>query len=512
MVLSGANNTVFFETEMGIPTATVTQLGTLGITRAEDLIDYDEDLLNNLKEDLRKPTGTMQDPNDPARVVPQAPFILTPVSCRKLLVAAKAIEYYEAVGRATTIASLRWAGPLTRFSQYLKALKVMKNEEKKEPPKVTRSLPIGQWSEAFLIYLENTLGVRDIPLAYVVRSQATPPAPAPALRTGYPYSTEHGSVSRELIERASHTHVLFDTDNEEVFNHLESSLRSTQYAATLSSFKRAKDGRGAWTAVISQYVGRDKWQKEVKKQEVFLHTFVWKGNSNMHLETFVNKHRTAYVRIQQCAEHITYTIPSEDQRVQYLLNGIQSNDPQLLAAIGNVKANDGPTGKLRNFEDCAAYIIPFDPVTSKRGTKRKAPHEIAAMDLGPSKGETGVEVRFYSPKDYRKLTNEQKMELKRIRAQNRSKKSKVKEDKEKGKVDDSKKSDKDKVIDRMIAAFELQEKQVEKVEADQKVKDMVVSAIQEIAADAQKNDEPSKKASGKTGTGVKALQGILKRT
>ena len=508
MVLSGANNTVFFETEMGIPAATVTQLAVLGITRAEDLIEYDEDLINNLKEDLRKPTGTMQDPNDPARVVPQTPLVLTPLSCRKILVAAKAMQYYEAVGRVPTLAALRWAGPLTRFSQYLKALKSMKDDEKKEPPRVTRSLPIGQWSEAFIIYLENTLGVRDIPLAYVVRAQATPPA-APPLRTGYPYCAEHGSVTKELIERASHTHALYDTDNEEVYNHLESALRSTQYAATLSSFKRAKDGRGAWTAVISQYVGRDKWQKEVKKQEVFLHTFVWKGNSNMQLETFVNKHRTAYVRIQQCAEHITYTIPSEDQRVQYLLGGIQSNDPQLLAAIGNVKADDGPTGKLRNFEACAAYIIPFDPVTTKRGTKRKAPHEIAAMDLGTSKGETGVEVRFYSPKDYRKLTNEQKLELKRIRAQNKTKKKKGGEDKEKPKADDQNKSDKDKVIDRMIAAFELQEKQDQRVEADRKVKDMVVSAIQEIAADADEEEESSKK--GKTGTGVKALQGILKR-
>ena len=99
-----------------------------------------------------------------------------------------------------------------------------------------------------------------------------------------------------------------------------------------------------------------------------------------------------YVQIQQCLEHITYMIPLAEQRVQYLLDGIQTTDPQLLAAIGNVKADNGPGGKLGNFEACAAYLIPFDPVTAQRGVKRKVEHRISAVDLGKTKGATGVKV------------------------------------------------------------------------------------------------------------------------
>ena len=35
------------------------------------------------------------------------------------------------------------------------------------------------------------------------------------------------------------------------------------YAATLCPFSRRKDGRDAWNALLKQYAGDDKWQKEV---------------------------------------------------------------------------------------------------------------------------------------------------------------------------------------------------------------------------------------------------------
>ena len=64
--------------------------------------------------------------------------------------------------------------------------------------------------------------------------------------------------------------------------------------------------RGAWNALIAQYVGKDKYQKELKKQEDFVFTQVWKGNGNITLESFVTKHRAAHISMTQCAKHIEY--------------------------------------------------------------------------------------------------------------------------------------------------------------------------------------------------------------
>ena len=74
----------------------------------------------------------------------------------------------------------------------------------------------------------------------------------------------------------------------------------------------------------------------------------------------------------------------------------------------------------------------------------------------PPTGTTGVEERFYTPKEYRALTADQKMELKNLRKQNKINKAKKK------KNEDDKDSDKkEKVLEWMVAAFEQTEKDIE---------------------------------------------------
>ena len=139
-----------------------------------------------------------------------------------------------------------------------------------------------------------------IPLAYVIRTDPQVPGIAPTLSPNQPHSTEHGSVEEELIARASHTHALFRDDNSVVYYHLEKATRGTSYAASIKPFTRAKDGRGAWKALTSQYAGKDKWEAEIKHQEQLLHTRIWKGQSNFSLENFISQHRNACLHASQC--------------------------------------------------------------------------------------------------------------------------------------------------------------------------------------------------------------------
>ena len=111
-----------------------------------------------------------------------------------------------------------------------------------------------------------------IPLAYVIRedddvsANAPPLANVPALLGGgsYPYSAEHGSVEDELVARGSHTHPLFRNDNAQVYHYMEEATRGTIYAASIKPSQRTKNGRKAWRALVAQYVGKDKWEKELK--------------------------------------------------------------------------------------------------------------------------------------------------------------------------------------------------------------------------------------------------------
>ena len=72
-----------------------------------------------------------------------------------------------------------------------------------------RSLPIIKWTKAFQDFLHRVIGLRTIPLAYVIRTTVDVPVPVPALQPNQPHSDLHGSVEAELVARASHAHVLF---------------------------------------------------------------------------------------------------------------------------------------------------------------------------------------------------------------------------------------------------------------------------------------------------------------
>ena len=82
------------------------------------------------------------------------------------------------------------------------------------------------------------------------------------------------------------------------------------------------------------------------------------------------QHRNAFVSMQQCAEHVSFQLPNEHTRVGYLLEGIQSMDPGLQAAMASVKMDDGPDGMRNDFEAAAAHLLPYDPVAMKKAAMK----------------------------------------------------------------------------------------------------------------------------------------------
>jgi hypothetical protein len=180
---------------------------------------------------------------------------------------------------------MRWDPIIKLFIDHWKSLKDRKKEDRPDTRKITRGLPVVKWTEAFRDFIHRVIGSRHISLAYLIRSRAAVPV-ATNLMAGYPHAEEHGSVEAEPIARASHTRTL---------------LRGTGYAASIKSFQRTKDGCSAFNAMISQYVGEDKWRALIKQAEDMIHNRKWKGQQSYYsLETFIGQHRTAFVNIGQC--------------------------------------------------------------------------------------------------------------------------------------------------------------------------------------------------------------------
>ncbi len=411
---------------MGIPHDTVIQLQQEGITIVDDLIDFDKDTIEQIAANLRRPAGRVPDPDPnaaPGATIPTPSFVFGAKSQKRLVTAAQLLRYYEEVGRATTPGNIQWATVMKNFAAQWKALGDKKKADEPEVPKITKALPVIKWTEAFRDYLHRTIGVRTIPLAYVIRPDDNVLAIG-TIAAGTPHSVEHGSIEDELIARASHTSPLYREDNSAVYYKLEEATRATSYAASIKPYQRTKNGRGAWLALSNQYAGKDKWEAEINRHEQLLHTRIWKGQSNFPLERFIAQHRNAYVSMQAASDHVTYQLPNEHSRVGNLLTAIQCSDAGLQAAMASIKTDQAPTGLRNNFEAAASHLLPYDPVQKKRtkrpGNKQDSSNisevtgeeaKVSAFGAKKDTGKTGVLLQYHSPDDYKKLSKAQKDEL-----------------------------------------------------------------------------------------------------
>ena len=518
MVFTDVETTAFFEdaNQMAIPAGTRPGLNMDGVVSVDDLEDFTEDDLNQVAQNLRKPAGLMVDPNNRNRRIPQTPYVFGAKSLKRLKVAAIAASYYKIISRELTPANMHYENCLVDFYEQWENLLKKGDTTEPDTPRITRTLPIIKWTESFEEFLHQVLGVQSVPLSYVIREQsAVNPAPPP-LANNRSYSDLHESVAGELIVRTSHLTSHYTSDNQKVFKYIEEATRETRYSSSIAPFSRAKDGRGAWKALMSQYVGRDKWQKELEKQENFLHTRVWKGNSTFSLESFIMQHRTAHISMQRCAEHVPYQVPNERTRVMHLLNGIKSSDAELLSAIAVIKSDDEPGGRIERFEDTAAFLIQFDPVTKKRqksGTIGRQ-HQVAGVELKKGIGKTGVALRYHSKEEYRKLTDEQKMELKewRIGQKNNKKRNETQNDGANEPTSNKSKGKRQRRFEKQLIAA-LREFGKKDETDENKEDESLIKQLVSVVTENQKSKSPHKPSgeSQAKKSGPNKLQSILER-
>ena len=322
MVITAAQTMAFFENpdQMGIPHTTVVQLQVEGITVIQDLADFDKDTLQQLADNLRKPAGGIPDPNPAGAAgatIPTPSFVFGAKSQHHISVACEIVRYYNAVGCDITAANMQWTQEIKNFEDQWKALKGHKEDDDPDVPKISKSLPIIKWTEAFQDFLHQVIGVRMISLAYMTRAVVEVLVVVPALENNRPHSEEHGSVENELITRALHEHELFREDNAKVYYHLEEATRGTSYAASIKPFQRSKNGCGAWVALTNQNAGRDKWEAQIKHQDDLLHTRVWKGQWTFPLEGFIAQHRNAFM------SNTNYLIPTPRSAIYWTASNAQ---------------------------------------------------------------------------------------------------------------------------------------------------------------------------------------------
>ena len=141
--------------------------------------------------------------------MPTRPFVLGSKSEIRLIAACVLMWY-----------NVRWSPVIRIFKDQRKALKSSRYDEEVKVHKISKALPVMKWSESFTDCLHRVVGIRMIPLNYVVRESVAHVRPLSTLVQDSPHSEDHGSIEEEMVEFTSHVHWLFKNDSSSVYYHL----------------------------------------------------------------------------------------------------------------------------------------------------------------------------------------------------------------------------------------------------------------------------------------------------
>jgi len=323
---------------MGLSHRTQLVVTAKGIVTPDDLSEFTKEGLETVFQNLRKPPKMLVQPipaivNHPGILTEVEPYVVSAKSKMQLLVALKISKYYEMTSRTMTPANMSWI-VLKNFEEQWNALMEKKDATTLLVPKLTEGLTAPKWLDYFKMHCKNIIGARGVPIFYVMRSKVMVAMPPPPLVIDQLYSEQHGSLEDELIARASHTHALYKSDNQDVHQLVERAIRdSGAYAATIAPFARTKNGRDAAMAMESQHAGKDVWDDNIKNAEDFLQNRKWSGTTTIPFLHHAAQHRKSFTELQEAQCYVAVEVPNQRSRVKYLIDSITSIDPSILAGL-----------------------------------------------------------------------------------------------------------------------------------------------------------------------------------
>ena len=185
----------------------------------EEMGDIDPSDISVMFQAAQNSGVTINNPNVAVGTVhmPQItnPRVNVPVMLQlKLNLSVYAAQYYNAISRPLDSQIIN----CTRIKTLCDLNQAILNwEDPSDLPEIGQNMSIVKLLEHVREHLRGKLGIRNIPLSYVVRDNATvPPIVDDPIVPSTTYSTLHGGFHSELIERAYHGHPNYVEDNDSV--------------------------------------------------------------------------------------------------------------------------------------------------------------------------------------------------------------------------------------------------------------------------------------------------------
>ena len=383
-----------------------------GLQDLTDLLEFDDGSIKSLCSSVRKPGGQIDDPNNVGQRISNPGFNIPAICEKRLQLACYAAKSYALIGRQISQDALS-RDRLKMFEQHKKLISEHKDPEKM--PSVDKSFGIIRAMDLLPSHLRDRLGVRKIPLSYVIWSDEAP-AVIGNLAPNKATSDDYDSIAEELIQCVPLAGDQYNEDNAKVYQIIQDMVNGTSFESSIKAHQRRRNGRAAYLALCQHNLGTSKWDKVVEEAESYMMKREWTGkNYRFSLRQHISKHREAFNEMVRASQFIPYEVPNEHTRVGRLIKSIQSKDPSIVSALTHIQ---GSIAQRDDFELAADFLLLTAP---KHKELAEGMHRVSSIkSSNPPKqgmGKTGIELRYYSKEEYKRLTKAQKKELMNWRKQ-----------------------------------------------------------------------------------------------
>ena len=288
---------------------------------------------------------------------------------------------------------------LKKFERYSTLLK--EHEDPVNLLAISKTFGIIKAMDLIPSHLRDQMGSWKVPLSYIIRESVQPPVLQP-LQVGSCVGVGYESLADELIVRAPHVGNEYVEDNAKVFQILQDMVQGTSFESSIKTFQKAHDGRRAYLTLCQHNLGSSKWDKIIDEAETYVIRRGWnRKNLRITLRSHVSKHREVHNEMMRTSQFVDYKLPNDHTRVGCLKKSITNRDSSIVSAIIHIQGNQH---QRNDFEAATDFLL----LTAPKPKDQVPGHRISALNTNKPKrkglGESGVELRYHSKYEYKKLS------------------------------------------------------------------------------------------------------------
>ena len=293
-----------------------------------------------------------------------------------------------------------------KCQEYQEQKEAAKDKDASKPDSLNKLVNWALWNESFQNYLRQILCAAKIPLVYLTRDERE--APENVLDPA-----DFGSPMEYLIEATVLEGRHYELDNPRFYWGLKTFVINGEGWSYIKKFERSQDGRRANLALKTQCEGTASMITRKNKAYASIANASYSGSRRQYkFQDFINVHQTAHNEILDCDP--TEAVP-ESKKVTDFLKEI--TDPKLESAVSVVL---GDPKMLNDFQACQQYLL--TTVENRTTLERSKERNISCVKSGEKTDKTAkagklpkgfkLENKYYPPKIFRLLSQEQKDQLK----------------------------------------------------------------------------------------------------